>query len=173
MTRLRHTAEERGHLAFIRSLPCAVCARCIDVEAAHVRYADAAWKKPLTGAGTKPDPWWVVPLCRECHAEQHLNGNERGWWWSRGFDPDAPGLSPLALCLDLWGASELKDIDLAREVISQHRFNIACGLTERAIPEPPTIEPRKKRRRGPGPKGRGFQKPKFVRAVDGCMKEKA
>lgn len=81
--------EDRARLALIRQLICLVC-HAKPVEAAHIRYADAAYGKPETGAGRKPDDRWAVPLCRRCHnwgkESQHANG-ERKWWKAIGIDP--------------------------------------------------------------------------------------
>jgi hypothetical protein len=82
--------EEAKHLAFVRSLPCAVCGKRIHVEAAHVRYAEPAYGKTTAGMGVKPDDRWAVPLCAPHHREapdaQHA-GNERAWWLGHRIDP--------------------------------------------------------------------------------------
>ncbi len=37
----------------------------------------------------KPDDWWVLPLCRNDHTDQHRH-NELAWWASKGIpDPFA------------------------------------------------------------------------------------
>jgi hypothetical protein len=93
--------RERDHLAFIRSLPCTICKKRRQVEAAHIRYADPTYGKASTGLGTKPDDRWTVPLCAEHHRTgtdaQHA-GNERIWWTQHGIDP-------LAVALKLHAAS--------------------------------------------------------------------
>lgn len=81
--------EDRAHLAWIPRLFCVICGRDRPV-AAHVRYADARYNKPITGAGTKPDDRFTVPLCDHCHTHgpdcQHASG-ERQWWEDRHIDP--------------------------------------------------------------------------------------
>jgi hypothetical protein len=78
--------HDEAHLAFIRQLPCAVCLDNTATEAAHVRYPEPKAAKPITGAGTKPDDKFVVPLCSKCHREQH-GGKERAFWNGREIDP--------------------------------------------------------------------------------------
>lgn len=77
--------EDRGHLAFIRTLPCLTCrAQQTPTEAAHIRYAD-----PTSGMGRKSHDDLVVPLCGDCHrgpGGQHSKG-ERDFWEERGIDP--------------------------------------------------------------------------------------
>jgi len=75
------------HLAFIRTLPCLVCANDIETEAAHIRMSDWSIAKPMTGVGTKPDDYYTVPLCSEHHRQQHAHGNERKWWERFNIDP--------------------------------------------------------------------------------------
>lgn len=122
MTRHRHTAMERQHFDFLHQLQCVVTARRYPIEAAHIRYADALFEKPITGMGAKPDPWWCLPLLASEHVAQH-GMSEREYWRARGFDPDSRELSPLALCLKLWGFSQIGDVDSARTAIIQHRWN--------------------------------------------------
>lgn len=54
------------HLAFIRTLPCCVCANPIPSEAAHIRIGNDG------GVGMKPGDNHVVPMCHACHAELGL-----------------------------------------------------------------------------------------------------
>lgn len=72
------------------------------IEAAHVRYSDAAYGKRNPGLQCKPDDVWSLPLCRRHHREgpkaQHGN-RERDWWLSAGYDA-------LALCLETRAAYE-------------------------------------------------------------------
>lgn len=78
------------HLKFIRSLWCWRCGSDYRLEAAHIRYADAAFVKPITGMRIKPDDCYVLPLCASCHREgddaQH-HGNERQWWEKQEINP--------------------------------------------------------------------------------------
>ena len=55
------------HLEFIRSLPCLKCG-VYPSDAAHIRRGTDG------GTGIKPSDEWTVPLCRECHQEQHRIG---------------------------------------------------------------------------------------------------
>jgi hypothetical protein len=57
--------------------------------------------------GSKPDDRWTVPLCRECHTEQHA-GNEQEYWEKKRYDP-------LEAALLLKGASP--DIELGEQVM--------------------------------------------------------
>jgi hypothetical protein len=67
------------HRGFIRQLPCLVCGNSISTEAAHVRYAEPRAAKPITGIGIKPDDTFIVPLCGDCHREQHDVGERKFW----------------------------------------------------------------------------------------------
>lgn len=59
-----------AHLAWIRTLPCAVRPRCAsrDVHAHHVRLGTGG------GTGLKPGDAWTVPLCPAHHSELHQVG---------------------------------------------------------------------------------------------------
>lgn len=74
-----------AHLAWVRTLPSLVPGSG-PVEAAHVRYADRRYAKPITGMGQKPDDKWTVPLAHDVHMDQHASG-ERKWWADHGIDP--------------------------------------------------------------------------------------
>jgi Protein of unknown function (DUF968) len=78
--------RSKKHLDFVRSLPCAICADNVTVEAAHVRFSDRDVAKRQTGMGEKPDDAWTVPLCGSHHREQH-DGNERAFWGKHGINP--------------------------------------------------------------------------------------
>ena len=90
LTTKRKTGVKRGrqtdkeHLACVRKLPCAKCGIAPAGEAAHVRKSTAG--KPVTGMGTRPDDCFTVPLCRDCHAEQHRDG-ETHFWSNVGINP--------------------------------------------------------------------------------------
>lgn len=91
------------HLDLIRQLPCILSGRA--AEAAHIRYADAKYGKPETGAARKPDDKWCLPLAPELHRMhtgcQHDAGNERAWWAQFKIDP-------LEVCTRLWGKSRIQ-----------------------------------------------------------------
>ena len=96
----RGRERDPAYLAWIRTLPCAVAGPDCSgpVEAAHVRYSDAAVGRVNAGLQVKPsDRPWSLPLCRGHHREgpkaQHA-GAERAWWLSHGIDASA-------LCLKL------------------------------------------------------------------------
>ncbi|NRA86839.1 MAG: hypothetical protein HRU28_05480 [Rhizobiales bacterium] len=81
-------------------LPCVITKTMVNIEAAHIRYADLVnFTKPLTGMAIKPDDCWVLPLSQEMHRTgphaQHNTGNEEGWWQDHGF-------CPLSLCQKLY-----------------------------------------------------------------------
>jgi len=92
-------ARDDGHLRFIASLPCAVSGVQGRTQAAHLRFASADYRKPITGIGGKADDVWTLPLSVEMHDEQHRAGDELAWWISKGIS------DPLRLCLRLYSVS--------------------------------------------------------------------
>lgn len=82
--------HDEAHLAAIRKLPCLVCNRLNESEAAHVRYGQLLYGKRHAGMAEKPDDRWTVPLCASCHRTsddaQHRSNEER-WWYRQGIDP--------------------------------------------------------------------------------------
>lgn len=86
--RVKPSGKSPTHLDQIRRLPCLLSGG--PAEAAHIRFADAAYDKPETGAGRKPDDRWCVPLSPLLHRLnkgcQH-DSNEREWWAQFGVDP--------------------------------------------------------------------------------------
>lgn len=81
-----------GHLRFIRAQRCIGCGTRKDVQAAHIRAGSRAYAKRETGIGEKADDRWTLPLCANCHAEQH-GGNEVRFWMRRGIDCYAKALA--------------------------------------------------------------------------------
>ncbi len=77
---------DEAHRAFIRELPCLLCLDDTGTDPAHIRMSDARIGKLNAGIGAKPDDRFTLPLCRECHTEQHSMG-ERQFWDKRGVDP--------------------------------------------------------------------------------------
>lgn len=77
--------KDRGHLAFIRTLPSLIPGD-ERVEAAHVRYAVDQYGKRSVGTGLKSSDMWTVPLAADQHRSQH-GTNEREWWIAHGIDP--------------------------------------------------------------------------------------
>ena len=108
-------APEPDYLALIRDLPCLSCGM-EPSEAAHVRYASAAFGK-ASGLGKKPEDRWAVPLCACCHRinrdAQHKR-NEEAFWigidvnpllvamrlWERRFDPLAMRMVVVAAIME-------------------------------------------------------------------------
>lgn len=78
-----------GHLVFIRELSCVITGG-MPVDAAHVRYSEARYRKLNPGVGQKPSDCWVVPLRSDLHTgdknAQH-SGNERDFWYIHAIDP--------------------------------------------------------------------------------------
>ncbi len=112
MTELRQREpriRDAKHLAFVRSQPCCLpfCKR--QAEAAHLRMANLAIGKELTGKGEKPSDSFCVPLCPYHHRigidSQH-NWNEEEWWELRGIDPWAIAAS---LWIESGGAARAAD----------------------------------------------------------------
>jgi len=83
----RPRIHDKHHLEFIRELPCLVCGNNIETQAAHIRLSDASVGKVNPGVGAKPDDCWTVPLCGECHDNQHRMGDEAMFWKIVGIDP--------------------------------------------------------------------------------------
>lgn len=86
MTARAPRQHDEKHLSFIRSLPCLVCFDNTSTEAAHVRMSDLRAAKVNPGVGAKPDDCWTVPLCSQCHREQHEMG-EAKYWDAQMIDP--------------------------------------------------------------------------------------
>lgn len=80
--------EDPAYLAYVRTLPCLICARGSS-DPAHIRAAAPLYGKRYTGKAEKPDDKWVLPLCRHHHTAQHRE-SELGWWAGMGIpDPFA------------------------------------------------------------------------------------
>lgn len=95
---LRHPrVHDEKHLDFVRSLPCLSCWDDTATEAAHLRTGAMQYAKRETGLGEKPSDRWTLPLCSKCHRLQH-EGNELGFWTTRG-------INPFVLCLVLHSIS--------------------------------------------------------------------
>lgn len=87
--------RSRAHLDWVRDLPCAACGQSWRAcDPAHVRCGTDG------GTGLKPSDCWVVPLCHDCHLEQHRVG-ERTFAARHGLDLKA-------LALRVWNASPHK-----------------------------------------------------------------
>lgn len=86
--------HNKKHLAWIRTLPCILTGRP-NVDAAHIRFSDAAYGKINPGVGAKPHDFWTLPLSRDMHDAQHRM-NERKFWQYHGID------DPLKIALALY-----------------------------------------------------------------------
>lgn len=99
----RGRVRDNTHLAWIRRLPCIaglVEGGCDgSIEAAHVRFADAAsgWDAP--GMQRKPSDDRALPLCRHHHQQDQHTGSERAFWARLGVWPPV-------LCKALYAASK-------------------------------------------------------------------
>jgi hypothetical protein len=78
--------KDEPYLRMMRLQQCIVCGDNTSVEAAHIRYAERSVCKRQVGKSEKPHDHFTVPLCSECHREQH-SMNERKWWAIKGIDP--------------------------------------------------------------------------------------
>jgi hypothetical protein len=104
MPKLRQRQPRVRDEKYLDAIRDCVCLRCgfaprddmggrVRCDAAHVRYADDRFGKPITGNSTKPDDRWSLPLCprrignQGCHMLSHDHGGgERDWWESLGID---------------------------------------------------------------------------------------
>lgn len=105
------------HRLWIKTLRCLMCSKW-PTEAAHLRYADARYRKPPAGMQEKSHDFWTLPLCADCHrlgrGAQH-NSNERRWW-----EEHLQAGDPLALCLLLHFIC-FPDRDKAEQTLEQWR----------------------------------------------------
>lgn len=95
---LRQPRErDSGYLAYLRRQPCRIGRGCHGpVQAAHLRYSDAAHGRRNPGLQCKPADRWATSLCATHHAEQHSAGDERRWWNSYGLDGSEVAISQYA-----------------------------------------------------------------------------
>jgi hypothetical protein len=81
--------EDPEYLTLVRQLPCLRCGMEPCGEAAHVRFASAAFGK-ASGLQRKPEDKWALPLCGEDHRisqrAQHKQ-NEEAFWQMLGINP--------------------------------------------------------------------------------------
>lgn len=102
--------RDKKHLAFIRQLPCSVCATNYAIDAAHIRFANPC------GTGLKPSDEHTVPLCRNHHSEQHLwPAGEEAWWEVRDRDPQA--ISKTLYCISKKDWPQSQRISTAEEYV--------------------------------------------------------
>lgn len=69
--------KSQKHRDFVRGHACSFCGSMTAVEFAHIREGSGA------GMGQKPDDWFGVSLCAECHRTgpraQHIIGEDTFW----------------------------------------------------------------------------------------------
>lgn len=87
------------HLDFLRSLSCCVCLDNTSTEAAHIRYTEPKVGRINPGMQQKPHDWFAVPLCGDCHREQH-GGSEKAFWNGTPIDPNMLALALYAISGD-------------------------------------------------------------------------
>lgn len=63
----RERENDKPYLAWLRKKPCCVCGKNPPSEGCHYRTA------ANSGIGIKP-LWSSIPMCHNCHAEQHRIG---------------------------------------------------------------------------------------------------
>lgn len=106
----RNPHEDKDYLALVRQCPCLSCGMDPAYEAAHVRFASAAFGK-ASGLGKKPADRWALPLCPDHHRLardcQHHQGEQLFW--------DALGINPLITCEKLY--AQAGDLVAMRAVI--------------------------------------------------------
>lgn len=56
---------DKTYFALVRMLPCVKCGTGSNIEVSHIR------KGADGGTGLKPSPWFVLPLCGDCHKLSH------------------------------------------------------------------------------------------------------
>jgi hypothetical protein len=81
--------QDRGFLAYLRRQPCeaAHLGGCDGpIEAAHIRYSDAAKGVANPGAGRKNHDRHANPLCRRHHQHDQHTRSERAFWAALGKD---------------------------------------------------------------------------------------
>lgn len=71
--------RSQRHLKHVRSFACCACDADAPIEAAHLRIGTDG------GMGLKPSDLYCTPLCRDCHAKQHMG--EVTFWREVGKDP--------------------------------------------------------------------------------------
>lgn len=80
------------HLSFVRSLPCCICRRSVNVEAHHLL------RGVVRGMGLKAADRWAIPLCDIHHQGLHMHGDETEFLSLKAIDVPA-------LAAALWSVS--------------------------------------------------------------------
>lgn len=73
--------RDKKYLAHVRQLGCLVCRTPWCGDAHHITYAEP------NALSLKVGDNWVVPLCRNCHFDLHMKGDERKFWDIVDRDP--------------------------------------------------------------------------------------
>lgn len=101
---------DADYLKDVRECPCLSCGLDPCGEAAHVRFASAAYGK-ASGLSKRPEHKWAVPLCGEDHrlakTAQHNRGEQEFW--------HALGINVLATATSLY--AQRGDLVAMRAVI--------------------------------------------------------
>jgi hypothetical protein len=104
------TERNEPYLKLVRACPCLMCGLDPCGEAAHVRFASAAYGKASGLQKTPPDQW-ALPVCGDDHRvarhAQH-NRNEQEFWASLG-------INALATCVKL--SAQRGDLVAMRAVV--------------------------------------------------------
>ena len=102
--------RDEAHLSAIRKCQCLYCGLDAGCEAAHVRMSRG--RGTGGGMGMKPSDKFTVPLCVNCHREQHSVG-EQTFWDSIDLDP-------------LWAADKIysvsPDVTAMRAVVGALKY---------------------------------------------------
>lgn len=86
----RGRERDPGFLAFLRRQPCAVrhMGGCSGpIQAAHIRYSDAAKGSINPGLQRRNHDRLCNPLCEGHHIHDQHRRNERSFWEAAGIDP--------------------------------------------------------------------------------------
>lgn len=59
-----------AHRSWVRGHACCACGSQTAIECAHVRVGTDG------GTGIKPSDRWCISLCKDCHCEQHILGEQ-------------------------------------------------------------------------------------------------
>lgn len=157
--------EDPAWLALVRQMPCLVCGYPRS-DPAHLRAAARQYDKRQCGMGEKPDDWWVLPLCRTHHDEQHHRGDELAWWASKGVtDPHAVAkalyatrpahLRPLPAPAKPKKISKRRPAGQRRKIAKTMTGKRRAIVGRTAIPQRPK-QPRKKQRTATTPREKGL-----------------
>jgi hypothetical protein len=65
---------------FIRSKPCLKCCRYGDIQ---INVVPAHQNFGFGSMGSKASDLWTIPLCTDCHLQEHNQGHETFW---EGYD---------------------------------------------------------------------------------------